>query len=143
MALGDFNLFTWKSKATLQKEQEEYAVWAFPYGQKQRDILEKLLKEIYPRENASVTLVAYLTCKELYEAALENKPDPGDGNSYYIAVDKVIKDRKRYRQIIKRKDMPMYIALVIVDTSIDERCMYPSADEIRAFAQELTDLFVW
>jgi hypothetical protein len=126
-------MFSWKSKATQQKEQKEYAAWAFPYGQKQRDSIEKLLKEIYPKENASIALVSFLTCKELYEAVI-NKTGPCENN---VLIDKMLNEHKRYKQIIKMKDIPIYIALVIADSNIDDQCEYPAADEIRALAQEL------
>jgi len=131
MALGEFNMFSWKSKAAQQKEQEEYAKWAFPRGQKQRDNLEKLLRELYPKEPSTMTLISFLTCKELYERAI--KSDDSSGN----AIDTVMFEQKKYRQTIKRKDITTYIALVIADVGIDEQCEYPTADEIRAHALEL------
>ncbi|MCL2152196.1 MAG: hypothetical protein FWH57_04430 [Oscillospiraceae bacterium] len=138
MALGEINLFSWKSKDKRQKDQEEYAVWAFPYGQKQRGNLEGLLRDLLPKESTSISLVAYLTCKELYEGAVKSADtDASDGNATAIGI--VMKDQKRYRQIIKSKDMPTYIALVMADANIDEQCVYPTADEIRASAQELSE----
>jgi len=131
MALGEFHLFTWKSKSTQQKEQEVYEKWAFPYGTKQREALQKLLFEIYPKESVPTTLIPFLTCKELYESILE-KAGSRDG-----AVDTMINKQKKYKQIIKKKAMSTYLALVLADAGIDENCEYPSADEIFAAAREL------
>ena len=131
MALGDYNLFTWKSKETQEKEQEEYAKWAFPYGQQQRDSLQELLGSLLPRESGPSALIQFLTCKELYEGFLK-KADARDA-----AIDTMINRQKRYKQIIKRKNMTMLLALVLADAEIDELCLYPHADKIREHAAEL------
>jgi len=122
-------MFTWKSKATQKKEMEDYGAWAFPHGQKQRDNLEALLKEVFPKEPATTALVQFLTCKELYEEVLDKT------GSYNTAIDELINSQKRYKQIIKKKDMVVYIALVLADSSIDEECEYPTGEEIREGAQ--------
>jgi len=131
MALGDLGMFSWKSMAAQEKEQEEYALWAFPRGQTQRDNLEKLLKELFPKDNTAMALVSFLTCKELYEGAL------GKGGSRDDAIGTVKREQKKYRHILKTKDMAMYIALVMADADIDERCEYPAVGELRERAQEL------
>jgi len=134
MALGDWGLFSWKSKATQEKEQEEYALWAFPYGQTQRENLEKLLLEVYPKETVATTLIPFLTCKELYEGIVKKSGSRND------AIETLINSVKRYKQILKKKDMTTYIAFVLADADIDESCVYPTADEIRATALELDKL---
>jgi len=136
MALGEFQLFTWKSRATQQKEQESYEKWAFPYGQKQRDALQKLLFDVYPKESVPTTLIPFLTCKELYEGFLA-KAGSRDG-----AIDTMINKQKKYKQIIKKKVMPIYLALVLADADIDEQCVYPTAEEIFTRAHELDRLRV-
>ena len=134
MALGEFQLFTWKSKTAQQNEQIEYEKWAFPYGQKQRDNLQKLLLEVYPKESVVTTLVPFLTCKELYEGVLK-KTGGRD-----LAVDTLLNTQKKYKRLILKKQMATYIALVLADANIDESCEYPTADEIRARTQELEKL---
>ena len=74
MGLGDFNFFIWKSKAQIQKEQEEYEKWAFPYGQPQREKLVKLMLEIFPKENEATVLIPFLTCKEF--SVIWRRPRP-------------------------------------------------------------------
>ena len=134
MALGEYQLFTWKSKATQQKEQEEYEVWAFPHGEKQREALQKLLFDIYPKETVPTTLIPFLTCKELYEGVLK-KSGSRDG-----AIDILINKQKKYKQLIKKKSMTTFLALVLADAEIDEQCEYPSAEAILARVQELDAL---
>ena len=131
MALGEFQIFTWKSKATQQKEQEAYEKWAFPYGQKQRDALQKLMLEIYPKESVPTTLIPFLTCKELYGEILIK------AGSRDSAIDIMINKQKKYKQIIKKKTMSTYLSLVLADAEIDEQCEYPSAEQIVSRALEL------
>ena len=118
-------MFSWKSKESIKKEQDEYAAWAFPHGQKQRDALEGLMKGVFPREPSSIALISFLTCKELYQNAMRNDATRDD------AIDELLYSRKSYKQIIKKRDMPAYTALVLADADVDEECLYPTADEIR------------
>jgi len=134
MALGEFRLFQFKSKKQREKEEREYAAWAFPYGDLQRDNLTALASELMPKVSISLCLASFLTCKELYESTLE------DSESKDKAVDNMINVMRSYGQLIKKDELPIYLALVLADADIDEKCEYPSADEIRALTQELTDM---
>ena len=134
MALGEFRLFQFKSKKQMEKEEREYAAWAFPYGDMQRDNLTALVRELIPKASTSLCLASFLTCKELYESTLE------DSESKDKAVDNMINVMRSYGQLIKKDELPIYLALVLADADIDEKCEYPSADEIRALTQELTDM---
>jgi len=131
MALGEFRLFQFKSRDQREKEEREYAVWAFPYGEIQRENLTALIQELNPKAFMQLYLTSFLTCKELYERTLENT------ESRENAIDKMLNEIRSYNQLIKMKEMPMFLALVLADEEIDESCEYPSADEIRASIQEL------
>jgi len=133
MALGDFPLFSWKSKKAQAKEMSEYEQWAFPHGEKQRENLTALLLEVFPKESVPNTMIPFLTCKELFDTAREKNSQDG-------AVDAMINIQKTYKRIIKKNDMPIYLALVLADAQIDENANYPTADAIRARAEELERL---
>lgn len=126
--LGEYNFLSWKSKAQQQKEEEDYAHWAFPYGQPQREKLVKLMLELFPKENETTTLIPFLTCKELY-LKLCKTPDLCD-----YAVGKVM-EMKKYKRIIKKNDLATYLALVVADSRLDEKLEYPSAEEIKSMAK--------
>ena len=134
MALGEYSIFSWKSKSTQEKEQAEYEKWAFPYGEKQRENLQALLLSVYPKESVPTTLIPFLTCKELYESVLKNSGNRDE------ALDILINKQKKYKRIISKKAMTTYIALVLADADIDEGCEYPDADYIRQRAVELDAL---
>ena len=135
MALGEFKMFSWKSKDAQDKEMEVYGEWAFPFGNKQRENLEVLLKDVFPRDPLTTVLVQFLTCKELYEGLLDKT---GSDN---LAIDDLINSQKKYKQLIKKKDMAVYVTLVLADSSIDELCEYPSGDEIREGAQLIEEQY--
>jgi len=134
MALGEFKLFQFKSKKQREKEEKEYAAWAFPYGDIQKEKLGDLIKELIPKASIPICLASYLTCKELFDTAIE------DTETREEAINRMINNVGSYGQLIKKNEMPTYLALVLVDAEIDEKCEYPPIDEIRAKIQELTDL---
>ncbi|MDR2570655.1 MAG: hypothetical protein LBD23_10230 [Oscillospiraceae bacterium] len=131
MPLGDFKLFQFKSKKQREKEEKEYAAWAFPYGDLQKANLSALINELIPKGTKPLHLAAYLICKELYNSTLE------DSRSQEDAINKMIKGIKGYTQLIKKNEMPMYLALVLADANIDDKCEYPSAAEIRVLEKSL------
>jgi len=134
MALGEFKMFQFKSREQREKEEHEYAVWAFPYGDLQRENLTALIRELKPKESVPIFLTSFLTCKEIYESTLQKS------ESRENTIEKMLNEIKRYNQLIRPKEMPMYLALVLVDKDIDERCEYPPIDVIKAKIQELEDM---
>ena len=128
MNSGVSSWFQWKSKAVREKEQAKYEAWAFPHGKNQRKNLEKLMQELCPKEQLPFLLVGFLSCKELYEKLLD---DLDSSESVENTADIFINSEKKYKHIIKEGEMARYVALVLADAEIDERCEYPSADEMR------------
>lgn len=127
-------MFQIKSKSQREQEEKDYAVWAFPYGDMQKEKLTALIKELLPKTHAQIGLVAFLTCKEIFEKTLENS------ESREAAVYKTINDTNSYSQLIKSKEMPTYLALVLADADIDENCEYSSVDELRDSIQKISEM---
>jgi len=132
MALGDIQMLSWKSKAKQKQEYEDYVKWAFPYGKEQQDRVQALLSRLFPKEDAATALIRYLTCKELFSIALKKAP-------YDEAVRDVL-GLKKYRGILKKGDMPSYLAVVLADHETDENMDYPPEDELRRRMDELAAL---
>ena len=132
MANGILGWFEFKSKETVEREQAEYAKWAFPYGEKQRENLQTLLLSLYPKKKKAlpIMLMGFLSYKELYQNAVKT------ATSYEDIIKSLIKGHKRYRNLIDNKDLTTYIAIVLADAGIDERCEYPGVDEIGEKALE-------
>ncbi|MDR0812437.1 MAG: hypothetical protein LBO63_00315 [Oscillospiraceae bacterium] len=130
MALGDIQIFKWQSRNAAAEEQERYAKWAFPYGEKQKDALSKLLLELYPKESNTTLLVSYLTVKELFDGRRKNSGEEE-------TVNFLLNDLKKYKRLVGVKKMPTLLAAVLADRFVGEDCVYPSADEIRQKTAEL------
>ena len=120
-----------KSQAEIKRQQEEYNIWAFPYGEPQRLALEARMKEILPKEPPQFLMFGYLTCKEFYDKDLE-KDDSGE---FDIVKFKTM--LKKRRNVVDQKHVHIYIALVQADKMIDEKCEYPPANEIMEQAERL------
>ena len=134
MALGEFKMFQFKSKKQREKEEREYAAWAFPYGDLQKERLSALICELIPKTAAPLCLAAFLTCKELFEDRLE------EIESREEVAKIMVVNMGSYSQLIKKTEMPTYVAVVLADAEIDEKCEYPSVDEMQTRIQELTEL---
>jgi hypothetical protein len=132
--LKEVQILTWKNKSRQKEEAEEYEQWAFPYGEKQREALTKLLLEVFPKGSPATTLVPFLTCKELFEDVCRT-PDLRD-----YAVERLVCGIKKYKLIIRKNEMPVYVALVLADSVINEECRYPAAEDILTKAAQLEKL---
>ena len=133
MALGDWNIFSWKSRATQEKEMQEYEKWAFPHGKPQQEALQKLLLAAFPKGNIPTTLIPYLTCKELFTNKCKAPSD------YDMAVAELLK-MKKYKRLIRKGEMPVYLAFVLADYGIGSDIEYPGLSEIMEKADELRKL---
>ena len=122
-----------KSQAEIKKQQDEYKIWAFPYGQAQRTAIETRLKELLPKESPQFLMFGYLTCREFYEKYTEQ------GDSEEFDVFKFGEMLHKRRNVINRKHIHIYTALVMADKQVDAKCEYPPAAEIMAHAESLLE----
>jgi hypothetical protein len=131
MSLG--SLFSFKSKAQVEKEQREYSIWAFPGGQPQRDKLEVLLKELFPKITLQFSMFNYLTSKEIYKNLWEDNEGEGVSTDLFFRSLKA----KQGSGGVKNDDWFLFIALVIADRAVTVNEDYPSAEEIKSSAQNV------
>jgi len=131
MALGNNPFFLKRTKEKLEKDRKEYDTWSFPYGFKQREKIEVILHQLNPEEPKQQNFMGFLLCKELYEKHLKIT------GSSEQAIEILMGGELLNKSILKRGDVAPYIALVLADAKIDERCEYPSVEEIKRRAQEL------
>ncbi len=126
-----------KSPQQRAKEAKRYDKWAFPYGIKQKEKIEELLRELLPEEKGKMAMLVYLQGKQGYTGgnAAEGKP-PRDCSPekriYYAqwAMETTLRGKLRKR-------MPRYLALIIADQKVDETMQYPTVEELRQQAAEL------
>jgi hypothetical protein len=125
---------SWKSKQEQKKEAEDYEKWAFPYGAAQRQKLQALLLEAFPGKTVVMTLIPFLTCKELFENARRNLETDELAARHLIGVV------KKYKRVIRKNEMHLYVAFVLADRAAGEALDYPTAAEILEHARTLAKL---
>ena len=125
---------TFKSKKQQEREEKEYARWAFPYGELQQSMIRSLLAELFPKRDQSIAMANYLTAREIFldrYGDFEEDPD----------FDPVVKTKAhliRNRALVPREDITLYLVLLAADAAVDETLAYPTAAELRRKAEELT-----
>lgn len=123
MSIVDF--FTVKTPWQRKKEQEEYNLWAFPYGQAQLDAVKALILELMPDEKTT-GIAVYLIGREAYQSAEGHAPL----EAAYDAMSPMLPGKHK-------KKLLLFLALIQADINIDETLQYPDAQAIRDAAKRL------
>ena len=135
--LGEIQWLSFKGKKQQQREQEEYNLWAFPYGQAQQDALRARLKELFPKEDPRFALICVLTTKEIFSDVVQEgyySPEYHD-----LALNIIRKDLKRYRRLFRKGTSTTYMALGMADKEIGPELQYPTKEELLATAKHLDE----
>ena len=127
-----FPWLTFKSRAQQKKEQDAYAAWAFPYGMQQKKAVRALLRELLPKEDAALAMVQFLVGKEAFCDKYEENLNP---NRNPLRDAELALQKSGFR--CKRPELSLYLALIVADSQVDERLLYPSAAQRRAAARQL------
>ena len=105
-----FNWFEYKSPEQRIRETREYNAKVFPYGDKQKQKVFEILKQLIPDEADDMLMYNYLTIK----LHLIDKPNDVEG------CYRVVKSTNK-----KKENVEKYIALAKIDINIDENLNYP------------------
>ena len=127
---GFENWFTFKSAAQRKKEREEYDLRLFPYGEKQRQTIVSILKQLLDHFDGELSLYQYLVCKDILITADDKT----------ISREKIDELTSALRFTMKKKnrdDLFSYIALCEADLKIGEDLNYPDIRTLKERAQEL------
>lgn len=136
MALGDIQWLQFKNKKTRERDDKEYAEWAFPYGQEHQDKVSALLAELNPKESTAISIVCLLTAKEIVER-VHKIMDLPEHREY--AFKCLAKDFKRYKRIFRTvENRAIFCVLGKIELEMTPALNYPTADEIRKMAEEIT-----
>ena len=135
---GIADWFSFKSPKQREREQKQFARWAFPYGDAQKEKLLELVKELLPKEDPKAAMAVFLMGRQAYRGSF--KDDAEDlaertEERKLRALDYTLKEQLfgRYKKYI-----PYYKALVLADAKVDETLNYPSVEELRRMAEELS-----
>ena len=133
MGKDPFNLFRFRSTKQEQKEREAYAAWAFPYGPEQQAKLRALLAQLLPKEDAAIAMVIFLMGKE----AFCDKDGEREDGALRNPIQDAAQTLRRSGLRVRREYLPLYLALILADSRVDERLDYPAAEELREMAAHL------
>jgi hypothetical protein len=129
--------FTFKSAKQRAREEKQFARWAFPYGQPQRDKVAELLHQLMPKEDPKVAIAVFLLGREALRGSFKDDPEDLAERTEKNKMDAL--DRTLETQLFGRykKYIPYYKVLVLADFEVDETLQYPSVEELRRRAEEL------
>ena len=126
-----------KSREQEEREFQAFSENSFPYGQPQRDKVEELLSQLFPREKKQFTMMLFLLGKQYYHGyGLRNEKDYA-GFTQEERLNIAAKSLNRQLFGKHKKSLTTYLALIAADAQVDENLLYPTAQEILEQAQAL------
>ena len=135
--MGFTDWFAFRTKAQKQAEARQYAHWACPYGEEQRQKLAALLAVILPQEGAQLGMTCYLVGREAYHGGTQ----PLDAATAPDTVaEKRIRAAKKLRRLLQGRigiEMARYLALIEADAQVDERLCYSTPVALISDGEEL------
>ena len=128
--------FTFKSAKQRARDERNFARWAFPYGDAQKEKILELIRELMPKEDPKAALSVFLMGRQAYRGSFRDDPEDlaeRTKQDQMDALDAVLANQLfgRYKKFI-----PYYKVLVLADLDVDERLNYPSAGELCRRAEE-------
>ena len=132
MSLKEF--FAIKTPRQRKEEERIYGLWAFPYGQAQKEKVGELLKALLPKEDKGMALAIYLMGREGYrnDCPLKEPAEP--------AEDPLAAAAGALRSALPRNlrnQIPLYLALIEADAKVDANLNYPAAEALEETAAAL------
>ena len=129
--------FTFKTAKQRAREEKQFARWAFPYGDAQKEKILQIIKELLPKEDPKAALSVFLMGREAYRGSFRDDPEDlaeRTKENQMKALDQILTNQLfgRYKKFI-----PYYKALILADLDVDETLNYPSVEELRRRAEEL------
>lgn len=126
-----------KSREQEEREFQAFSENSFPYGQPQRDKVEELLSQLFPKEKKQFTMMLFLLGKQYYHGyGLRNEQDY-QGYTQEERLNIAAKSLNRQLTGKHRKSLTTYLALIAADAQVDENLSYPTIQEILDQAREL------
>lgn len=121
------SMFDMRSKEEKQKDYEAYSKKIFPYGDPHREKVSEILSALYPKTNIKYLIMYYILLKD--ETTGDNAVD------FETAAKKLIK--KSLVKVTPELNADLH-ALLLADYEIDQNLNYPSIDELRSTAKNLS-----
>ena len=135
--MGVSDWFTFKSAKQRAREEKQFARWAFPYGEPQKEKVKDLLHRLMPKEDPQVALAVFLMGREAVRGSFKDDPEDLAERTQKNKLDAL--DRTLQTQLFGRyrRFIPYYKVLILADLDVDETLNYPSVEELHRRAEEL------
>lgn len=134
---GIADWFTFKTAKQRARDEKNFARWAFPYGQAQKEKILQIIKELLPKEDPKAALSVFLMGRQAYRGSFRDDPEDlaeRTQQDQMDALDQILRNQLfgRYKKFI-----PYYKVLVLADLEVDETLNYPSVEELRRQAEQM------
>ncbi len=135
--MGFSEWFTFKSAKQRAREEKQFARWAFPYGDAQKEKVLEIIRQLLPKEDPKAAMAVFLMGREALRGSFKDDPEDLEERTEKNKMDAL--DRTLENQLFGRykKFIPYYKVLVLADLEVDENLNYPSAEELRSRAEAL------
>ena len=129
--------FTFKSAKQRAREQKQFARWAFPYGDAQREKVFELIRQLLPKEDPKAAMAVFLMGREALRGSFKDDPEDLAERTEQNKMDAL--DHILATQLFGKykKFIPYYKVLVLADLKVDETLNYPSVEELRRQAEAM------
>ena len=135
--MGIADWFTFKSKKQQEREFRRYVQWAYPYGDRQKELVTRILKQLMPEEPGKTASAVYLIGREGYHGAFDDEPEELEGRTEQQKREMAAQKMKAMLPGRCKKYIYRYMAMILADAQVDENLNYPTVDELRQKAAEL------
>ena len=134
---GIADWFMFKSAKQRAREEKQFARWAFPYGEAQKEKIAVIIRQLLPKEDPKTGMAIFLMGREALRGSFQDDPEDlaeRTEEDKMAALDLIL-ERQLFGQY--RKFLPYYKALILADLDVDETLNYPSVEELRRRAEEM------
>jgi len=70
MGFGEW--FTFKSAKQRAREEKQFARWAFPYGEAQKEKIAAIIKDLLPKEDPRSAMAVFLMGRQAYRGSFKD-----------------------------------------------------------------------
>ena len=135
--MGIADWFVMKSQKQRDREFRQYTKWAYPYGDRQKELVTKILKELMPEEPGKTAVAVYLMGREGYLGAFDDDPEDLEGRTEEYNRNMAVHKMMAMLPGRCKKYVYRYMAMILADAQVDESLNYPTVEQLRQTAAEL------
>ena len=113
-------MFDFKSKEERQKDADQFFERLFPFGIQQREFLENILKQLFPKHNI-VNVLSH--CIDAKDKLLLNRKNQG--------MDDALKSIEKLKPSLSEDELSDLFTLMKLELELDDMDDYPKYTDVR------------